>query len=411
MQEVPIALGRKETDIKTFGYRGMAYIGRVVLGKGDKIALGRPVMMDISQSHVVLIMGKRGYGKSYTMGVVMEEFDRMPYSIRSHISLLVIDTLGVFWTSRYPAKEAGWGLSPRGLENFMLLVPYESRERYINAGIKVDGVISLRSDEIGLDEWFELLNITRDPNLQGAFLDVYEKGGGTIEGMLRECDNTPECRYISSLLKDIRRKRFIVDNAPSVLSYVRGGRIINMDISTFRSSVRLQRIFLAVLGRKLMEERLMAKKEEDASIIRGEPVSTYPIVWLMVDEGHLFAGQREESPSREVLRAWAKLGRQPGLGLILATQQPSDLDRDIITQTDIFISHRLTSKIDLDALADIKPTYVGRSLSEEIKTMGHEKGLAVALDDITERNLLIKVRPRTSMHGGFSASALRFSYM
>jgi hypothetical protein len=65
-------------------------------------SLGAPLFLDISKPHVTLIAGKRGYGKSYTMGVFLEEFQRLPLSKRNKYSIIVIDTLGIFWTLSYP---------------------------------------------------------------------------------------------------------------------------------------------------------------------------------------------------------------------------------------------------------------------------------------------------------------------
>ena len=43
-------------------------------------------------------------------------------------------------------------------------------------------------------------------------------------------------------------------------------------------------------------------------------------------------------------------GRQPGISLVLATQQPGQIHKDVMTQSDIVISHRVTSATDLEAL-------------------------------------------------------------
>ena len=43
-------------------------------------------------------------------------------------------------------------------------------------------------------------------------------------------------------------------------------------------------------------------------------------------------------------------GRQPGLSIVLATQQLSALDSEVLSQCDKVIAHRITVKVDLDAL-------------------------------------------------------------
>jgi len=405
----PITLGRRRKVIEKYGYRGMAYLGRVVLGKGDNIALGRSVLLDMAESHVILLMGKRGYGKSYTMGVLLEEFDRFPFTIRSRLSVIVIDTAGVFWTVKFPSKEQEllkeWRLKPHGIRSARILVPSNSYYYYRSKGIPVDGKITLNPKDLSPEEWLHLLGLSWDRPESDLLLELLEETR-SVEGLLNKLNG--EDRVTRSLrvrLKILKSWR-IIEEGGGIQQLVKPGGITVIDVSTFRGNARLPQVITSVIARRLFEERMLKKKGEDASLLRGENPSEMPLIWLFIDEAHLFAPRGGGTPSSEVLKIWAKVGRQPGLGLLLATQQPSDLDPSIITQTDIFISHRLTSKVDLDALSNIKPTYVPESLSDEIAQMGKRKGLAVVLDDVTERILLVQVRPRMSFHGGASASAL-----
>lgn len=47
--------------------------------------------MDIDRPHAALVVGKRGYGKSYTLAVLAEELART-----DGIAPIVVDTMGVF---------------------------------------------------------------------------------------------------------------------------------------------------------------------------------------------------------------------------------------------------------------------------------------------------------------------------
>ncbi len=420
LQETPIPLGRREKILRRFGYKGMAYLGRVVLGKGEAAALGRPVLLDLSESHVVLVFGKRGYGKSYTLGVILEEFDRLPFSVRSRLAVVNIDTAGVFWTMKFPNEEdeellASWNLKPRAVENIEVYVPKKVMSYYLSHDLPVDGAFVLNPAELSVDEWLWLLNTSIDSEVGVKLVEVLEKLDPPfgIEEMIERAEGTDVAsRSLRARLKVVKSWELFEEDAPSIKDYAKGGKITNIDVSTFRGSSRLQEVVVALLGRKLFEERMLAKKGEDIALVEHKPTSfEMPIVWMVIDEAHLFAPKRGESLSRDILRIWAKVGRQPGLALILATQQPSDLDDALITQADVFISHRLTSYLDLKALEKIKPSYVPTGLSEEISKMGHRKGLAIVLDDVTERLLLVQIRPRMSLHGGSSASALRTSLL
>ncbi len=78
-----------------------------------------------------------------------------------------------------------------------------------------------------------------------------------------------------------------------------------------------------------------------------------------------------------------------------------------MSQSDIIICHRLTAQDDITALEAIHPTYMRERISDYLKKMGTEKGVALIIDDISEAAHLVKMRPRKSWHGGDEPSALR----
>ena len=50
--------------------------------------------------------------------------------------------------------------------------------------------------------------------------------------------------------------------------------------------------------------------------------------------------------SKEALIQWVKEGRQPGLSLVVASQQPAALDMEVLSQCDVIISHALITAVD-----------------------------------------------------------------
>ena len=97
-------------------------------------------------------------------------------------------------------------------------------------------------------------------------------------------------------------------------------------------------------------------------------------------------------------------GRQPGISLVLATQQPGKMHTDVITQSDIVIAHRLTAKIDTQALGALMQSYMRESLDKQLNYLPTDKGAALIFDDNNERLLPIRVRPRYTWHGGATPS-------
>ena len=68
-----IIIGRDAVDKEKFGSRGLIYLGKGYVKMGNYTSLSNKIWMDIARSHVILIAGKRGSGKSYTIGAIAEE--------------------------------------------------------------------------------------------------------------------------------------------------------------------------------------------------------------------------------------------------------------------------------------------------------------------------------------------------
>src|SRR3989344_5080680 len=96
-----IILGRNQEDKKRFGKSGLIYLGRGYVTMGRNTSLSNNLYMDVARSHVVLVAGKRGSGKSYTLGVITEEISNLPPEESRNIASLIFDTMGIFWTMKY----------------------------------------------------------------------------------------------------------------------------------------------------------------------------------------------------------------------------------------------------------------------------------------------------------------------
>jgi DNA helicase HerA-like ATPase len=132
-----------------------------------------------------------------------------------------------------------------------------------------------------------------------------------------------------------------------------------------------------------------------------------PIVWIFLDEAHEFLPMNEKTPATNSLIQLLREGRQPGISMVLATQQPGVIHRDVMTQSDIIISHRLTNKKDMEALNEIMQTYFFESIQKSMNSLPDLKGSAIILDDSSERLYPIRVRPRFTWHGGETPTALK----
>ena len=126
---------------------------------------------------------------------------------------------------------------------------------------------------------------------------------------------------------------------------------------------------------------LARKKEELEDVKKGysyfstsseETGKEMPLVWIFVDECHESLPRENKTPATDALVTLLREGRQPGISLILATQQPGEIHKDVLTQSDIVISFRLTAKADIEALNAMMQTYLTADILNYIN-MAKEK--------------------------------------
>ena len=182
-----------------------------------------------------------------------------------------------------------------------------------------------------------------------------------------------------------------------------GGKISILDVSLTPQNVRA--LLISLVARKIFEERTKARRAEELAETEGMSLKRIPMCWMLIDEAHNFVPDVGNTAASDILIKLVREGRQPGISLILATQRPNKLNSDALAQADIIISHRLTSKGDIDALKAIMQTYLLFDIAKYINELPKLKGAALILDDNSERLYTARVRPRQSWHAGASPVA------
>ena len=77
-----------------------------------------------------------------------------------------------------------------------------------------------------------------------------------------------------------------------------------------------------------------------------------------------------------------------------------------MTQSDTVISHRITAKLDVEALGLLMQSYMREGLNVQLDNLSRMKGAALVFDDTNERLYSIQVKPRFSWHGGSAPVAI-----
>ncbi|GAH57498.1 unnamed protein product, partial [marine sediment metagenome] len=194
-----------------------------------------------------------------------------------------------------------------------------------------------------------------------------------------------------------------------VKDLISAGTTSILDLSVYSSvgAFNVRALAISLISRKIFKQRMDArKKEEIESVSKGldylsmpEKKET-PLVWMFIDEAHEFLPLDKKTIATDALVQLLREGRQPGISLVLATQQPGQIHKDVMTQSDIIISHRVTSQPDLEALNKIMQSYLLESIKKYMDDLPSLKGSAIILDDNSERIYPMRIRPRFTWHGG-----------
>lgn len=385
---------------------------------GKCIDSGENAAISCNKSQRILVCGKTGTGKSYTLGVLIEELANFGEDI-----VLVVDPQGIFWTMAEPSpipdateKLREYDQNPKGFR-VNLLVPGDPIERYGSSdivtemerrGLQVQG-LRLNPSDLSPEMWCDLFN-----------LDINELQGIMLFKAVRECKKKLENNFMISDIGDqiiksdgldktkeaLLRKLEMADDWQifeehryrEIWEILRPDAINVLDLSVIaQGRYGLRNLVVGVLANFIFRMRTIARRREELGL-----ATDMQKVWLFIDEAHNFCPSGKSTLSKEIIIRWAKEGRQPGLSLVVASQQPSAIDSEVLTQCGIRIIHRITSKEDYKAVDALSQDFLADSLISRIKGLSGP-GQTIMIDDEKETVVEVLVRLRQSNHGGGSA--------
>jgi len=428
-----IIIGRNKADREKFGDKGLIYIGKGFVKMGNYTSLSNKIYMDVARSHVILVAGKRGSGKSYTLGVIAEELSNLPPETSKNLASLIFDTMGIFWTMRYKNEKDRelldeWDLKSKQLP-VKVFVPFGKVEEYHRKQIPVDATFALKASELKAEDWVIIFNLSMT-SLPGVLIqkvvsELQQKiGQFTIADIQAAIEMDPKA---TNEAKEIVNGLFTAADTWGIFSRIAGegteihdlitpGTTTILDTSVYSTigAYNIKALVISLISRKLFTTRIDARKKEEVQAIQhGQDYLAYkttreePLVWIFIDEAHNFLPKTGKTPATDALMQILREGRQPGLSIVLATQQPGQIHHDVITQSDIVISHRVTSKPDREALNEIMQSYLLESIQKQMNDLPSIKGSAIILDDNSERLYSMRVHPRFTWHGGEAPTAIK----
>lgn len=342
--------------------------------------------MDVRGAHVIYVMGKRRSGKSYTLGAIAEGLMSSGWIRQGHFGqgILILDTMNVFLTMGYSVastvaetSEAMRDLRRWRLESeeprVALLAPSGCR---MPPGLK-HRTITLRASDLGPEEWCGLFEVDPFVDPMGHLMTTLhakvssegyqEKGTGrsipgrsdfALEDLLAcvdrdvEIDGFPrETREaLTRRLLAVQRSPLFSDSGLDVRGILKAGEVSVLLLRDLEPEMRS--VMVSLIVKQIMRLRAVAEQQErmipvhmaraaryeEADPVRGaeetrlaercraEAQEGLPRCWLLVDEAHNYVPSGSKVPSRKPLKKYVDEGRNLGLSIVVATQQPSGLD-------------------------------------------------------------------------------------
>ena len=428
-----VIIGRSKKDVAKFGKEGTVLIGKQYVKMGQTTSLSNPVYLDVAGAHVVFIVGKRGSGKSYTMGSIAEGLADLPSEIKQNLSIVLIDTMGIYWTMKYPNFQNSdlvktWGFEPKGLD-VKIFTPTGFYYKYQEQGIPTDFPFSVRPIDVGFNDWCTAFGLS--PNSAEGVLIT------KMVQKLSEAEESYNLDELIALVKEDQESERVVKNivvnefekaqgwkifskeGTPLKDIIAPGQVTVLDVSpyaTMSSGWEIKALVVGLISRTLFNQRMLARKTEEFKSVDAamhyfskdvEEKMQEPLVWLAIDEAHELLPHDGKTAASDALITILREGRQPGISLILATQQPGKIHTDVMTQSDTVLAHRLTARMDVEALGMLTQSYMRAGLEQEIDMLPRVKGAAVIFDDANERIFPVQMRPRFTWHGGGSPTAIK----
>lgn len=434
--------------------KGWVYIGR--LGEAGPLT---DVRFDTEMAHVVAVFGKRGSGKSYTLGTLLEglctsEAESTIASNPGRAAILLFDTLGVFqWMSillhedsqkallkEQYAVRRGWAIKAEPL-NVAVWIPKGTR----TPGTPPDHrEFTINCSDFAAEDWGYLfgLDIYQDRMgqlLNDAYIKVTQEGWNDSQQR-----HQPDPRYsVNDLIACVKSDRELLDTyhdetrravlqqlttyhrnplfeheGTSLRDFLKPGRMSVIVMNKMSDELRL--IVVSALMRRLMASRVQASEAEKhlkiietlspdgRQVLERVSETAAPQTWVAIDEAQNILPSERRTSASEVIVKYVREGRNYGLSFVVATQQPTAIDARTLAQVDTLLVHKLTVQGDIDYIRK----NIKSNLPEEVKysnaTLGFDElirsldvGQALVSNTETDRAFIMDVRPRISVHGGF----------
>ena len=328
----------------------------------------------------VAVLAKSGAGKSYCVGVLIEEI------INKKIPLLIIDPHGEYSSLKLAndnIKEVEsikeLGLTPQGFKI----------KEYGDTKVNPE-IIPLRlNNNLTSNEIIHLL-----PKLSSNQQSL-------LYGAIKELDEINFTNLLLSLDREENNAKWGIIN---VITYLKDMELFSENFTPYQELVKPGNC--SVINLKGIspdaQEIIIYKLLKDLFELRKKNIVA-PF-FLVLEEAHNYCPERNfgETKASKIIRTIASEGRKFGLGLCLVSQRPARVDKSVLSQCTTQIIMKVTNPNDLKAITNSVEGITSESINE-IQSLPIGTALVTGIVDIP---LFVNVRARMSKHGGNAVDLL-----
>ena len=389
------------------------------------------VWLDVEFPHVILIVGKRGSGKSYDLGIIAEALcapnDSAIARGTEPFAMILFDTQSQFWTlaetgaltDEQRRLLGNWNIPTNAIIQPKIYRPKGTPKIGDN-----EIEFALRPGDLSGADWAALCELEQFSAMGQC---LYKARAAMSEGFslqqmidwLQTDDAADEhvegTRVGLKWRLDAQQSTNLFDETAEDICTRLGtiGAKGVIQLADLEESVKS--VIVAVIMRKLINWAGPAQRRRKMALMRGEEIQIAddeiaPRIWTLIDEAHLICPSQGHTAARPVVVDYVKRGRDAGLSLVLATQQPSAIDTDAISQSDIVIIHKLTIDPDINAATARMPAPGPKGVQKgqsgsNIGDIGAITrtlvgGQSLFADAECNRAFIMRSRPRVTPHGG-----------
>ncbi len=328
----------------------------------------------------VAVLAKSGAGKSYSVGVLIEEI------LEKGVPLVIIDPHGEYSTLQTPnpVKEDVERLTPYN----MIPKGYTVNE-YGDPNVTNGKQLKL-SNKMTQQELVQMipakLTGTQIGILYAALKNIEQISFDSVIASLNVEESNAKWGLIN-ILEHLRTYN-IFSNDPTPYD-----EIVNPGVCSIINLRGIPSEIQSIIVYKITKDLFDLRK-------RGE----LPPFFLVLEEAHNFCPERSfgETTASKTIRTIAAEGRKFGLGLCVISQRPARIDKSVVSQCTTQIILKVTNPNDLKAIGASVEGLTAES-EKEIANLPIGTALITGIVDVP---LLVNIRPRRSLHGGHSVDIL-----